>query len=172
MAFGPETRCGKPGEEGGPVLRERRAGGSSETPKCGRARAHLRWGEPSTWEEEAGSRFHRPPERGLRGSKPREAPARSPANHRGGGDALSRRMKTQESSLSNAVAAPAAHGLAGERQVGPGHREVVRLSRTGEASKGEAQERSPSETGRGSTVEKESARRDEETLEAQRSGVR
>lgn len=166
MAVGSETRCGKPGEEGGPVLRERRAGGSSETPKCGRAWVHSRRGRLSTREEEAGNRFYRPPEGGLRGSKPREAPARSPANHRGGGDALSRRMKTQESSLSSAVAAPAAHGSVGKRHVGPGHREVVRLSWMGEASKGKAQERSLSETGKGSAAEKKGARRDEETLEA------
>lgn len=172
VVAGSEVRCGKPEEVGGPVPRGRRAGGWSETPECRDPRGHLSRGGRSTWEEGPGDRFHRLLEGSLRGLNPREAPARESANHRFEGDEPLWWSKAQESSGPGAAAAPAARGLVPQRQVGKGRREAVRLPRTGEASKGEAQERSSSEIRRGRTAEKEGVRRDEETLETQRSGVR
>jgi hypothetical protein len=49
---------------------------------------------------------------------------------------------------------------------------MVRLPDAGEALKGEAQERSLSETGKGDTSETECVRRAEETLETQYNGAR
>lgn len=127
---------------------------------------------PSAGEEDPGSRVNRSPEGNLRGRNPRRAPAPGPTNRRLRGGASQRRIKTQKPSLAVAVTTPVAHEPLERRQVGIDHREVARLPYAGEALKGEAQERSLSETWKGDTSGKQSVRRAEETLEAQRSGVR
>jgi hypothetical protein len=127
---------------------------------------------PSAREEDPANRVHRSPEGNLRGQNPMRAPALEPINRRLRGGASRRWSKTQKPGPAVAVTTPVAHEPLAQWHVGRDHREVELLPYAGEALKGEARERSFSETWKGGTSEKQSARRAEETLEAQRSGVR